>query len=111
MNSDGDQLFQKSLLSVARSEVPRDGGASLGAFADWLQEQLNDGSAWLAVGDPHSTGFVFIVMNWTGNEFPIRAMLVMTEDPQSTESEAFKDCGKEFREWFAGKAYEFWGER
>lgn len=108
--SDGNTLFTKALLTCARSETPRDGGAALGALADWIQERLNDGQAGLALGDSETTGFVLIVMYWTGTEFPVRLTFVMTEDPGSCYREQCKDCGEGFRKWFAKTAYQMWGE-
>lgn len=104
---DGDTLFAKSLLTVARSGRPRDGGIAIGALSDWLQEQFDE-RTWVAVADPESTGFVLVVMKWAGNELPVRCALLMTEDPGDDERGIFADFGTEFREWFAENAHSFW---
>lgn len=110
-STDGDAMFGKALLTHARSAAPRDGGAALGVFADWLQEQVNDGPKWVAAADPDATGFVLVVMVVKGDDAPVRVTMMMTEDPGRVARASFPDFGDDFRVWFSYEAYNFWGAR
>jgi hypothetical protein len=108
---DGDTLFAKALLTVARQDKPRDGGAAVGALADWLQEQMDEQRPFVALGDAESTGFVLILMKWLGHDYPLRATFLATEESKTGDDidrESFADFGAEFRVWFCETAHAFW---
>lgn len=70
MSADGDALFTRALMTVCKSADPRDGGAAIGALADWVQEQLAN-SPWLALCDHEGTGAVLIVQNAGNGSFSL----------------------------------------
>src|SRR5262245_55321150 len=61
-STDGDALFSEALMTVCRKDVPRDGGAAINAFLDWLIEWFNDRNSWVALCDHKGTGMVLLVL-------------------------------------------------
>jgi len=66
MSDDGDALFTRALMTVYKSDTPRDGGAAVGALSDWVQEYVAE-HPWLALCDHEATGAVLIVQ-YAGND-------------------------------------------
>lgn len=58
--ADGDTLFRNAVLTVCKSDKPRDGGTAIGVFADWIEEQLAE-TPWLCLHDHSGTGFTLLV--------------------------------------------------
>lgn len=82
--ADGDALFRNALLTVCKSDAPRDGGVQIGVFADWLREQLGQ-SPWLCLHDHDGTGFTLLAAK-TGVDL-IRIGVVDLEKEEASSSE------------------------
>jgi hypothetical protein len=79
MSADGDALFTRALVTVCKSDTPRDGGVAIGALSDWVQEYAAE-HPWLALCDHAGTGAVLIVQ-YAGND----TLTLCVLDPTSNE--------------------------
>jgi hypothetical protein len=67
---DGDTLYRNALLTVCKSDKPRDGGAAIGVFCDWVQEHLTAAGS-LFFYDYAGTGFILFVGTADANQVEI----------------------------------------
>jgi hypothetical protein len=106
-NVDGDAIFMKAVMTVSRSDTPRDGGAAIQALCDWIQDRILDGYKYVSLVDTENTTFMLTVSVWHEDKNKFRAVVA---DMNSTDcwGESFEDMGEEFVTWIRENIHGLW---